>query len=34
MRTCAALYGYGKTEDMAQWQPDYWISHPGELCSA
>jgi len=34
MRTCAALYGYGKTEDMAQWQPDYWIAHPGELCSA
>ena len=33
MKTCAVLYGYGKREDMAQWQPDFWISHPGELQS-
>jgi HAD superfamily hydrolase (TIGR01509 family) len=31
MRTCAALYGYGKADDMARWSPDYWISHPREL---
>jgi phosphoglycolate phosphatase len=31
VRTCAVLWGYGKREDMAQWEPDYWISHPGEL---
>ena len=31
MRTCAVTYGYGKAEDMAQWNPDYWISRPHEL---
>jgi len=31
MRTCAVTYGYGKPEDMAQWRPDYWISHPHQL---
>ena len=31
MRTCAVRYGYGTAEDMAQWSPDFWIDHPGEL---
>jgi phosphoglycolate phosphatase len=31
LRTCAVTYGYGKAEDMAKWQPDYWITHPHEL---
>jgi len=31
MTTCAVLYGYGKAADMAKWEPDYWISTPGEL---
>ena len=31
VKTCAALWGYGKREDMARWEPDYWINQPGEL---
>jgi phosphoglycolate phosphatase len=31
MQTCAVTWGYGKAEDMAAWQPDYWISHPDQL---
>ena len=31
MRTCAVLYGYGKRDDLAKWQPDYWIEHPRQL---
>ena len=31
VRTCAALWGYGQREDLARWQPDYWISDPREL---
>jgi len=29
--TCAVLWGYGKREQMAKWQPDYWLSEPAEL---
>jgi len=29
--TCAVLWGYGRREDMARWEPDYWINHPREL---
>ena len=32
VRTCAVRYGYGNFEDMARWDPDYWISDLGELC--
>ena len=25
VKTCAVRYGYGKPEDMARFEPDYWI---------
>jgi len=31
VRTCAVRYGYGKTEELARWEPDYWISDLREL---
>jgi HAD superfamily hydrolase (TIGR01509 family) len=31
VKTCAVLWGYGKRQDMARWEPDYWIEHPREL---
>ncbi len=31
MRTCAVRWGYGNHEQMARWEPDYWIDEPGEL---
>ena len=31
VKTCAVLWGYGQREDLAKWEPDYWISHPREL---
>jgi HAD superfamily hydrolase (TIGR01509 family) len=31
VKTCAVRYGYGKPEDMAELQPDYWISDLREL---
>jgi phosphoglycolate phosphatase len=33
VKTCAVLWGYGRREDMARWEPDYWIEHPSELGS-
>jgi len=33
VKTCAVLYGYGKEEALAQWKPDYWITHPNQLLS-
>jgi phosphoglycolate phosphatase len=33
VKTCAVLWGYGQREDLAKWQPDYWIAHPRELLS-
>ena len=33
VRTCAVRYGYGDREQMARWEPDYWIGEPGELLS-
>ena len=32
VRICAVSYGYGKTEELAKWEPDYWISDLRELC--
>jgi phosphoglycolate phosphatase-like HAD superfamily hydrolase len=29
--TCAVRWGYGNHQEMAQWEPDYWIDHPREL---
>lgn len=34
VKTCAVLYGYGEREELAKWQPDYWIADPHELCRA
>lgn len=31
VKTCAVLWGYGRREDLAKWEPDYWIAHPREL---
>jgi phosphoglycolate phosphatase-like HAD superfamily hydrolase len=31
VRTCAVRWGYGNLQEMAQWEPDYWIDEPGEL---
>jgi HAD superfamily hydrolase (TIGR01509 family) len=31
VKTCAVLYGYGRREELAKWEPDYWISDPREL---
>jgi phosphoglycolate phosphatase len=31
VKTCAVLWGYGLREDMARWEPDYWVEHPSEL---
>jgi HAD superfamily hydrolase (TIGR01509 family) len=31
VKTCAVLWGYGKREELAKWEPDFWIAHPREL---
>ena len=31
VRFCAVTYGYGKREDLARWQPDYWVDDLREL---
>jgi len=31
VKTCAVLWGYGCREEMARWQPDYWIARPDDL---
>ena len=31
VKTCAVLWGYGQREEMARWEPDYWVEHPSEL---
>jgi phosphoglycolate phosphatase len=31
VKTCGALWGYGDREEMARWEPDYWVSDPAEL---
>ena len=28
---CAVRYGYGKPEELAKWEPDYWVSDLREL---
>jgi HAD superfamily hydrolase (TIGR01509 family) len=34
VRTCAVLWGYGQREEVARWEPDYWVSDPSELASS
>lgn len=31
VKTCGVRYGYGDREQMARWEPDYWIGHITEL---
>jgi len=31
VRTCAVRWGYGNHQEMARWEPDYWIDYPREL---
>jgi 2-phosphoglycolate phosphatase len=31
VRICAVRYGYGKTEELEKWAPDYWVSDLREL---
>ena len=31
VKICAVRYGYGKPEDLAKWEPDYWVSDLREL---
>jgi phosphoglycolate phosphatase-like HAD superfamily hydrolase len=31
VKTCAVRYGYGKAQDLARFEPDYWIDDLGEL---
>ena len=31
VRICAVRWGYGNHQEMARWEPDYWIDTPGEL---
>jgi phosphoglycolate phosphatase len=34
VKICAVTYGYGKPEDLARWEPDYWVSDLRELLPA
>lgn len=31
VKTCAVRYGYGKPEELARWEPDYWVADLREL---
>jgi 2-phosphoglycolate phosphatase len=31
VKSCAVTYGYGKREELAKWQPDYWADQLAEL---
>ncbi len=31
VRICAVRYGYGDPDELARWQPDYWVSDLREL---
>jgi phosphoglycolate phosphatase-like HAD superfamily hydrolase len=31
VRTCAVRWGYGNHQEMARWEPDYWIDEPRQL---
>ncbi|MGD0499937.1 MAG: HAD-IA family hydrolase [Bryobacteraceae bacterium] len=31
VKTCAVRYGYGKLEDLARFEPDFWVDHLREL---
>jgi phosphoglycolate phosphatase len=31
VQSCAVTYGYGKRDDLARWNPNYWINYLSEL---
>lgn len=31
VKVCAVRYGYGKPEELARWEPDYWVDDLREL---
>jgi phosphoglycolate phosphatase-like HAD superfamily hydrolase len=31
VKTCAVRYGYGKADQLAEFEPDYWVSDLREL---
>lgn len=31
VKICAVTWGYGRRQEMARWDPDYWVEHPNEL---
>jgi HAD superfamily hydrolase (TIGR01509 family) len=31
VKTCAVRYGYGDPDELARWQPDYWVEDLREL---
>ena len=31
VKACAVTYGYGRREDLARWDPDYWLEDLAEL---
>ena len=33
VKICAVRYGYGKREDMARFEPDYWVDDLRELAA-
>jgi phosphoglycolate phosphatase len=33
VRLCAVRWGYGNREEMAKWEPDFWIDKPEDLIS-
>jgi len=34
VKICAVSYGYGKREELARWQPEYWVDDLRELACA
>jgi phosphoglycolate phosphatase len=34
VRTCAVTWGYGDPDELAKFEPDYWVSSPQELVPA
>lgn len=34
VKTCAVRYGYGDPDELATWEPDYWIDRPEDLAAS
>ncbi|MCU1336860.1 MAG: HAD-superfamily hydrolase, subfamily variant 3 [Bryobacterales bacterium] len=34
VRVCAVRWGYGDHQEMARWEPDYWIDEPRQLLAS